>query len=233
MKFIKKLLYPHSYSSEALVSYLRQKNIRIGKGCYFFSPNHVTVDIERPHMLIIGDYCKITSGVKILTHDYSKSVLCNLPYGDVGENGLTIIGNNCFIGLNSIILMGTQIGNNCIVGAGSICSGKYPDNSVIAGNPAKVICTLEEYYNKKKQREIASAKLYVSEFRKVFKRNPTVEEMTNTFIWLYLPRNKETIKKYSSLFKHNGVNEELYINNFLSSKPVYDSFESFLDDCKE
>lgn len=49
--------------------------------------------------------------------------------------------------------MGTQLGNNVIVGAGSVVHGKFPDNVVIAGNPAKIICTLEEHYNNRKKRQ--------------------------------------------------------------------------------
>ena len=50
-----------------------------------------------------------------------------------------VIGDNCFIGMNSIILKGTSIGNNVIVGAGSVVHGSFPDNCIIAGNPAKII----------------------------------------------------------------------------------------------
>lgn len=49
------------------------------------------------------------------------------------------IGDNCFIGMNSIILKGTTLGNNVIVGAGSVVHGTFPDNCIIAGNPAKII----------------------------------------------------------------------------------------------
>ncbi|WP_289004957.1 acyltransferase [uncultured Parabacteroides sp.] len=49
------------------------------------------------------------------------------------------IGKNCFIGMNSIILKGTVIGDNSIVGAGSVVSGHFPENVVIAGNPARII----------------------------------------------------------------------------------------------
>ena len=49
------------------------------------------------------------------------------------------INENVFIGAGSIILKGTEIGKNCTIGAGSIVKGKFPENCVIAGNPAKVI----------------------------------------------------------------------------------------------
>ena len=50
-----------------------------------------------------------------------------------------VIGKNCFIGCNSIILKGTVLGDGCVVGAGAVVCGKFEDNCVIAGNPAKVI----------------------------------------------------------------------------------------------
>lgn len=49
------------------------------------------------------------------------------------------IGDNCFIGMNSIILKGTTLGDNVVVGAGSVVHGQFPDNCIIAGNPAKII----------------------------------------------------------------------------------------------
>ena len=49
------------------------------------------------------------------------------------------IGKNCFLGCNSIILKGTFLGDGCVVGAGAVVSGKFEDNCVIAGNPAKII----------------------------------------------------------------------------------------------
>ena len=54
------------------------------------------------------------------------------------DNNRIEIGNNVLIGTNCIILPNTTIGNNCIIGAGSVVRGKFPDNSVIFGNPATV-----------------------------------------------------------------------------------------------
>lgn len=186
---VKRIVYPTSYNNEAYIRYLRKKGIEIGKGCVFFSPTETHVDTQRPHMLKIGDYAKITRNVTILCHDYSRGVYCNMRgMGNAGEGRPTLIGNNVFIGMNAIILIGAHIDDNSIIGAGAVVMGNYPAGAVIAGNPAKVICTIDDFYHRRKAGEIDAAKLYVRRFRERFKRNPDIYEMTNAFSWLYLPR---------------------------------------------
>ncbi len=104
------------------------------------------IDTSRPYLLKIGDNCVFTRGTIILTHDYSHTVLRKKFGENIGDALPVTIGNNVFVGMNSIILMGTEIGNNCIVGAGSVVKGKFPDDVVIAGNPARVLCSIQELY---------------------------------------------------------------------------------------
>lgn len=74
-------------TSDELCNRLRSKGALIGKNVKFFHPNNVMIDETRPWLLNIGDYCKITYGCVILTHDYSLSVLRRV-YGEwVGEGG--------------------------------------------------------------------------------------------------------------------------------------------------
>ncbi len=226
---LKKKLFSNRFTSANLVEMLRIQGIKIGKGTYFFGPTNTVVDTQRPVLVEIGEYCKITADVKILAHDYSRSVL-RMKYGDiVGEARKTIIKNNVFIGVNSIILPGAQIGNNVIIGAGSVVSGNIEDNVVVAGNPAKVIRTLDEHYEKRKNKYIDEAK----EYAKCLHENgiqPTITNM-GAFFPIYLERDKEILKKYNINTKMNGDNEIDIIEKFLKSKPIYNSFEEFIEDC--
>jgi maltose O-acetyltransferase len=83
-----------------------------------------------------------------LTHDASlKKFIGN----DCNKIGRIVVGDNVFIGLKSIILPNVHIGNNVVIGAGSVVAKNIPDNSVAVGNPAKVICTCDEYILKHKK----------------------------------------------------------------------------------
>ncbi len=231
MNFIKKIVDPNHYSNEAYINYLKKNNVYIGDFTVFYSPRHTSVDIQKPHLISIGSYCKITTGVIILAHDYSISVARRVFGEFVGGTAPTRIGDNCFLGMNSIILPGTTIGNNCIVGAGSVVGGEYPDNVVIAGNPAKVICTLDEYYKKRKAKWVSDAKKCALEIYRNTGRKPTVEEMRDGFYWMYTQRTKENIDAHNNFFTLTGDSYEDICKSFLATEPVYPSFEEFLKDC--
>lgn len=121
---------------------------KVGKNYQIFK----NVDLgSEPFLIFMGDDVKITSGVKLITHDGGVFVLRNMKREneDVDIFGRIIIKNNAFIGMNSIILPGVTIGNNVIVGAGSVVTKSIPDNSVAAGNPARIICGIDEYERKR------------------------------------------------------------------------------------
>jgi len=102
--------------------------------------------------IYIGDNTAIGANCKILDNDFhpidSKERLRLLQDAQGGDSNLVLskeirIGKNCFIGCNSIILKGTVLGEGCVVGAGAVVAGKFDDNCVIAGNPARVIRRLD------------------------------------------------------------------------------------------
>ena len=91
--------------------------------------------------ITIGDNCLIGANVLITDSDWHS--IDPTKRKEVGSESSKInpvkIGNNVFIGVNSMILKGTEIGDNSVIGAGSIVSGIIPSNVIAAGNPCKVI----------------------------------------------------------------------------------------------
>lgn len=107
-------------------------------------------------------------------------VLNSLGYFDgksMDKIGRIKIGDNCFIGSRSIILMNVIVGDNVIIGAGSVVSKDIPSNSVAAGIPAKVICTVDEYYakNKAKGAFYETGGLTAKQKRTFFEQNPIAD----------------------------------------------------------
>lgn len=96
--------------------------------------------------IIIGDNTNIGGNVKILDNDFHPIEVEARLRDDKEKIGTEPIriGKNCFIGCNALILKGTELGDNCVVGAGAVVCGKYEANSVIAGNPARIIRKLEQ-----------------------------------------------------------------------------------------
>lgn len=90
----------------------------------------------------IGNNATIGANCKIIDNDFHpldpEHRRLNLNEEHTSRAPI-IIGNDCFIGMNSIILKGTVLGDNVVVGAGSVVHGVFPDNCIIAGNPAKII----------------------------------------------------------------------------------------------
>ena len=91
----------------------------------------------------IGDRVTLAPNVHILAHDASIKRLTG--YARIGR---VIVGSDVFIGAGSIILPGTEIGKGSIIGAGSVVTGDIPSGVVAAGNPARVICSIDEYMKK-------------------------------------------------------------------------------------
>lgn len=95
--------------------------------------------------ITLEDNVIIGSGCKIIDNDFHSldpSKRINQKDCDIKRSPIQI-GENSFIGMNSIILKGTKIGKRCVVGAGSVVHGTFPDDVIIAGNPAKIVKYIE------------------------------------------------------------------------------------------
>ena len=196
----------------------------IGNNVTVYSAKNTTIDETSLQHIFIGDNTQITAGVIILAHDYSYSVLGNI-YGELPRQQKdTIIGKNVFIGMNSIILMGSNIGDNVIIGAGSVVSGHIPSNTVCAGNPAKIICSLDQFLVKGRTRFEESARCYYAGIKRK-KQDVTEEDM---IIYRSLFAEKSEMERYIAYGKFRGVENEKIIN--MENYRKYKTFNDFMED---
>lgn len=137
---LKESLYRLLYSPE---QFARRLGARIGADCRIYTYYWGS----EPWLIEIGDHVHVTRDVKFVTHDGAVWVFRNRE-PDVDAFGQIKIGDNTFIGNEALILPGVTIGKNCIIGAMSVVSRSVPDNTVVAGNPAKFICTTDDYYQR-------------------------------------------------------------------------------------
>ena len=126
---------------QRILNDLERKGLNIGKNVGIM--DDFVIDGAHCWLISIGNHVQLAGRVQILAHDASTKMF--LGYDKIGK---VVIGDDVFIGQNSIILPNVTIGNRVIIGAGSIVTRDIPSNSVAAGNPARVICTLDEYLEK-------------------------------------------------------------------------------------
>jgi maltose O-acetyltransferase len=121
-----------------------KEGLRIGNGCFVSSGSFI--DPSFLHLIEIGNNVTITENVKILAHDSSTKI-----YLGVSRVGKVKIGDNVFIGMGSIILPNVNIGSNSIIGAGSVVTKDIPERVVAAGNPAKVLYSIDIFLCRHKE----------------------------------------------------------------------------------
>lgn len=164
MNYLKEFLYRlrGEFTTEKLVS----MGMTVGKN--FKRLNGVILDPGHCWLIEIGDNVTMAPRVHILCHDASTKQF--LGYTKIGR---VTIGNNVFIGAESVVLPGVTIGDNVIIGANSTVTHDIPENSVAAGSPARVICSLDDYLAKEKAR-METAPCYGREF--TLRQNVSMEK---------------------------------------------------------
>jgi acetyltransferase-like isoleucine patch superfamily enzyme len=146
MLILKKIFRLLHYKIRGGVLHGQLLGVKIGNDCRVFINDWGS----EPYLIELGNNVTITGGVKLLTHDGSTCLLKKLKsryyiYGRI------IIGNNVFVGTNTIIMPGVSIGDNVVIGAGSVVTKDLIKPGVYVGSPAKFIKPFNEFKNKIEQ----------------------------------------------------------------------------------
>ena len=237
---IRNLVFGPKSSSERYVAHLRSQGMVIGENTVIYLPMHCVIDQTRPWMIEIGDNVSITEGVTILTHGYDWSVFKG-KYGDVlGSAGRVKIGSNVFIGMNATILKGVTIGDNVVIGANSLINKDVPSDCVVAGNPQRVICGIDEYLEKRRAAQVAEA----AELYGCWRRNSPEgkrgrippKEIFSEFFWLFEPRCATeqgfSDPSFESVMRLRGTYEKS-CSRFERIRPAFSGYEEFLEALEE
>jgi maltose O-acetyltransferase len=104
-----------------------------------FISHKAKIDTTYPDCIFVGDASYITYGAIILAHDHSVYRLT--PFAEDNGRGKVILGKRVFVGAGAIILRNVVIGDNAIIAAGAVVAKDVPENSIVAGNPARVVRT--------------------------------------------------------------------------------------------
>jgi len=131
------------YDEFTIERYFRKKGYLVGKN------NRIYVRSfgSEPYLVRIGNHCTIASGVAFVTHDGGAWIFREeIP--SLNVFGKIEIKDNCFIGIKSMLMPNVTIGPNAVVGAGAVVTKDVPANTVVAGVPARVICSTDEYKEK-------------------------------------------------------------------------------------
>lgn len=209
-------------NSSTFEKFLKYKGCKIGNNCSWGPAMTINIDFSRPSLVEIGDNVRINMGFTLMTHDASNMVLRKVFHEFIPSSGRVKIGNNVYFGRYCTVLKGVTIGNNCIIGYGSIVTKDIPSNSVAIGRPAKIVCTLEEYYEKRKNLCVNEALDYARSINERFGRRPKVSDFWEEFP-LFMKGN-ETSPEVPIELQLKESYEYYKANN----KPIFESFEDFL-----
>ncbi len=211
-------------SNDRYIDYLRKHHVKIGQDVLFRIPKTISIDITRPSLIEIGNGVQFCEGFTLLTHDFTTNVFCKLYDEFVPSSGKVIIGNNVYCNQRCTVLKNVTIGDNCIVGYGSTVTKDIPANSVAVGTPAKVICTVEEYYKKRCEKSIEEAFVYARSIKERYGRMPVIEDFWEEFP-LFV--NGDEIDKFPSFFKKQLDSS---LDNWMKNhKALFRDFDDFIE----
>jgi len=135
-------------NKEVMSEYFRKCGMKIGEGCNICC----NIMTPEPFMIRIGNDVTIAPNVSLISHDNSiNKIDRSMP----NLYGYIMIGDNCFIGQNSVLMYGVTLASNIIVAAGSVVTSSFDEEKIIiGGNPARKIATWDDFYAKAQGRAL-------------------------------------------------------------------------------
>ena len=228
MRIFNKLKKINAYSSPSrYVKYLRKHGCQIGNNFAIYGKlKSISIDLTRPSLVTIGDNVSINSNFSLMTHDFVSGVFLHLYNDFIPSSGAVKIGNNVSFGINCTVLKGVTIGDNCFIAAGAVVTRDIPANCIAGGVPAKVICSIEDYYNKRQELCIKEAFTYARSITERYGRKPVPADFWEEFPLFVDAHN---INDYPEIpIKRQLFNDSIYQKWMRKHHAVFASFEDFI-----
>lgn len=184
----------------------------------------IQIDQTRPSLIHIGHHVFLHNGFKLRTHDYATYVFIHKYNEFIPSSGRVWIGDNVWFGENVTVLKGSTIGNDCIIGINSVVMGEIPEGSVAAGCPARVICTIDEYFERRKEKSLEESFAYARSIAERLGRRPKPNDFWEEFPLFVVGTE---VEKYPDIpiKRQLGTSFDEWIK---THKPIYHSFDEFL-----
>jgi acetyltransferase-like isoleucine patch superfamily enzyme len=146
------------------VAFARRKGVIVGDGCDFINLRTDTFGSEA-FLIHIGNRVTLSGPIRFITHDGGVRVFA-AEHPTVDVVAPIVIEDGAFVGVNAIILPGVTIGRGAVVGAGSVVTRSVPPGAVVAGNPARVVKTREEYLTTSLQKSVGTRQMSAADKRR-------------------------------------------------------------------
>jgi len=158
------------------INYARFIGVTIGENCNI----HTKCWSSEPYLITIGNNVHITQNVRFQTHGGSHVLRSKVP--DFDSFGKIVVEDDVYIGAETQILPGVTIGKGSLIGAGSVVTKSIPRGIVVAGNPARYICTIEQYIERNQKYNIHSKKLTAKDKKRILINLPDDKFINKKFL---------------------------------------------------
>ena len=214
------------WSSKNFVEYLRANGVEVGKDVAFRYPKRTKIDLNRPWLIKIGNNCGFNDNFALMTHDFMTRVFRELYHDFVPAYGEVRIGNNCTFGRDVLVTRGVTIGDNCCIGAGSIVTKSIPANSLAAGIPCRRICSIEDYYKKRKVQCVEEAISNGVRYYQKFGQMPPMDELFEEWT---LFMDKDDVLAHPEMRKHIDFRLKNHFEKFFEKQQrPFNGYEDFI-----